>query len=204
MYTQANIINSIDSSAGEMAMRRGTIFGALFVLFGLSACVPTPYQDYMVRTYAASGGLVVEPLKDDKGLPIDNGWHIHFDGNEQTTQETAQTYGLYRAALLTLDQGFDGFEILLQYPEMFSDAWINPLSQKAQLIIIAPPPQPDFSYRMFSLNIKLVRRPFTAEPPKIFDAMALRSTLEPYVTGKKCAGNVCPHTHDYLGIKRSS
>jgi hypothetical protein len=157
----------------------------------------------MTNYYQASGGLVVEPLKDDQGRPIENTWHVHFDGNEQTSQETAQTYGLYRAAVLTLDQGFDGFEIILQYPEKFSDASRNPLLHKAQVILIPVPgaePQPDFAFRMFSINIKLVKRPFEAKPPKIFDAATLKAALEPFVKGNKCFGNVCHHPHEYLGL----
>jgi len=71
--------------------------------------------------------------------------------------------------------------------------------QKAWLIIVPVPvgrsgPQPDFS-----AEIRLLKRPFTPAPPRVFDAAALKTVLEPHVNGPKCKlGNVCPHPHDYL------
>jgi hypothetical protein len=40
--------------------------------------------------------------------------------------------------------------------------------------------------------------PVESSPPKIFNARALKAQLEPLVTAEKCAGNVCPHVHEYL------
>ena len=38
-------------------------------------------------------------------------WSVTYLGNGFTTQETAQTYWLYRCSQLTLDKGYDGFEL---------------------------------------------------------------------------------------------
>jgi hypothetical protein len=48
-------------------------------------------------------------------------------------------------------------------------------------------------------EIRLLKRPFTPEPGRVFDAAKLQAFLAPYVTGPKCGGdNVCPHVHRYL------
>src|SRR5205807_329950 len=39
-------------------------------------------------------------------------WRVSFSGNGHTTNETAQTYWLYRCAELALEKNYDGFEIL--------------------------------------------------------------------------------------------
>jgi len=45
----------------------------------------------------------------------------------------------------------------------------------------------------------MLKKPFTAHPPKVFDAVALRNALEAVVNDKKCGGgNICPHDHSYL------
>src|ERR1700730_10406328 len=48
---------------------------------------------------------------DNKELRADV-LRVRFDGNGYTSKETAQTYWLYRAAELTLEKGYAGFEIL--------------------------------------------------------------------------------------------
>src|SRR6267154_1998047 len=51
-------------------------------------------------------------------------------------------------------------------------------------------------YRAAELMLK---KPFAANPPRIFDAQALKNELDPIVKGKLCSdGNVCPHVHGYL------
>jgi hypothetical protein len=51
-------------------------------------------------------------------------------------------------------------------------------------------------------NIRMLRKPFAHNPPKVFDASLVKAALEPYVTGKKCdRGNICPHPDDYLRAK---
>jgi len=103
-------------------------------------------------------------------------FRVRFDGNIFTTFETAQTYALYRSAELTQENGFDGFEIVSETQD------------------------PDGADRVasYSTQIRLLKQPFKAAPPKVFDAAALKAALEPYVLGKKCDnGNVCPHDHDY-------
>lgn len=122
-------------------------------------------------------------------------YRLVFSGNGNTTRETTQTYWLYRAAELTLEKGFDGFEILSPIALGLGQAE-SPFI-RAQMIFIPmySPPHP-----VLEADIRLVKGPVSPQPPKLFDARSLKNDLEPYVKGeKKCSGsNVCPHVKKYL------
>lgn len=69
----------------------------------LAACeTATPYQP-VARGTAQSGGYAEIKLEDNR-------WRVTFQGNTETPRDTVETYLLYRAAELTLAQGFDWFE----------------------------------------------------------------------------------------------
>jgi hypothetical protein len=129
----------------------------------------------------------------------DGVWHVSFSGNAFTTRETVQTYWLYRCAEFTLENGYDGFEIL-------SDRMRLTLQRHVQLAASAPIPifvpgggHDSTMIHNIGADIRLLKAPFVAAPPKTFDAAEVERALEPYVNGKKCdAGNVCPHEHAYL------
>ena len=72
---------------------------------GLAACAtPTPYQPN-VRGGATSGGyseIRVEP----------NRFRVNFAGNSLTSRETVEGYLLFRAAELTVQNGYDWFTVV--------------------------------------------------------------------------------------------
>ncbi len=71
----------------------------------LSACAtPTPYAPA-----AMTAGY--NPGYSDQRLE-DNRYRITFAGNDETKRETVENYLLYRAAELTLDSGYDWFQIV--------------------------------------------------------------------------------------------
>ena len=84
-------------------LRKLIAAAAVTATLGLAACEsgPTPYQP---------GG------NGDRGfseLRIENDrWRISFKGNSLTGRETVETYMLYRAAELTLQNGYDHFTIV--------------------------------------------------------------------------------------------
>jgi hypothetical protein len=144
-------------------------------------------------TYQSSGftgGYSDEHVAEDV-------YRVKFGANGHATRETAQTYWLYRACELTLEKGFDGFEILS--PIALGAA--EPSSARVPVFFIFIPsvgggvPKPSFE-----ADIRLLKGPLVARPPKVFDARALKAALEPFVTAdKKCnSGNVCPHIKKYL------
>ncbi|HUO21950.1 MAG TPA: hypothetical protein VMU59_05480 [Caulobacteraceae bacterium] len=68
----------------------------------LAACeTATPYQP-LAPGNASQGGYAETKLNDDV-------WRVTFSGNSLTSRDTVERYLLYRAAELTVNQGFDWF-----------------------------------------------------------------------------------------------
>jgi len=134
-------------------------------------------------------------------------YRVSFSGNGYATYETVQTYWLYRCAELALQNGFGGFEILSDVRFLRDDSSPGPvmaLSEPVRLAaggrfvyvpVGAPAGRPKSS---IVGDIHLIPQPDEPRPPKIFDAARLKSSLEAFVMGDKCNGNVCPHVHAYL------
>ena len=168
---------------------------SLLIALGIAAC-STPYQATFL-----SGGYSEKQLEADV-------WRVEFDGNGFTTQETVQTYWLYRSAQLTLDKGYDGFEIVSSTSLVLSEPPSIQIAAAAgggAHYTYHPVYIPTYTggdsgpkYTVIG-DIRLLKAPIQAKPPKMFDAAQLKSTLDPYVNGKKCdMGNVCAHVHRYL------
>ncbi len=86
-------------------MKRFIVTSAAVLLLGgaLAACeTATPYQPLQAGT-RASGGYTEARIETDR-------WRVGFKGNEDTPRDTVETYLLYRAAELTVAQGYDWFE----------------------------------------------------------------------------------------------
>ncbi len=75
---------------------------AVALMGGLEACgTATPYQPRVEGAH--EGGYSEERLAPDR-------WRVLFSGNTLTSRETVESYLLYRAAELTVQQGADWFE----------------------------------------------------------------------------------------------
>lgn len=83
----------------------------------LSACeTATPYQPLGLNHSQASGGYSeyqVEP----------NRWTVSFSGNDLTARQTVEKYLLFRAAELSLAQGFDWFTTVERNTERKSSTY---------------------------------------------------------------------------------
>jgi hypothetical protein len=165
-----------------MLMRSGAgaAFAVILACVYLQGCGATKYQDM-----GWTGGF--EENEVSPGT-----WRLSFSGNGFTSQETVQTYWLYRAAEFTLQKGYDGFSVgaslhLTSFVPKTATGLV-----KAQTYSNAPDFKPAISG-----TITLLKKPVTANPPRVFDAAALRTRLEPVVKSL-CGSNVCPHFHDYL------
>ena len=166
------------------------IAGAI-VLMLLGACA-TPYQ-----SVGMGGGFTDAKLRDDI-------WRVRFDGNGHTTAETVQTYWLYRAAELTLEQGYAGFELLsdirfVSAADGESSEGNLVLTRSAPVFVPLFMPSAPVTMPQLQADIRLLKKPFEALPPRVFDAAEIKAALGDLVTGKKCAReNVCPHVHEYV------
>jgi hypothetical protein len=88
-------------------MRRsaGALAAVLALGLGLSACeTATPYQPAAPNA-AVSGGFTDQQIDDTH-------FRVTFQGNSMTARKTVENYLLYRAAELTVKQGFDWFEMV--------------------------------------------------------------------------------------------
>lgn len=87
-----------------MFRKSAPLAAAAFAL-SLAACAtPTPYQPN-VRGNAASGGFSEVRLENNR-------FRVNFAGNSLTSRETVEGYLLFRAAELTVQNGYDWFEIV--------------------------------------------------------------------------------------------
>ena len=166
----------------------------MFLAILLSGCA-TSYQ-----TMGISGGFEESNIEGDV-------WRITFGGNGYATRETVQTYWLYRCSEVALANGFDGFEILSNIQLVKNSNPEDYLGTKSSFIktggggVVYVPLYIDESNKpSIEADIQLLKLPFEARPPKVFDAHELKEVLEPIVNAeKKCdMGNVCPHVHKYL------
>ncbi|MGF1464138.1 MAG: hypothetical protein ACFB2Z_13450 [Maricaulaceae bacterium] len=73
-------------------------------LISVAACAsPTPYQ----QAFKNRPGYSEARLEDDR-------FRVQFSGNSLTDRQTVETYVLFRAAELTLQNGYDYFTIVLR------------------------------------------------------------------------------------------
>jgi len=183
-------------------MRPGKIIAALFVVAALAACA-TPYRESnaLVEAFTVPGGY--------RNTEVQPGvWRVVFSGNGNTTNETIQTYWLYRCAELAIEKGFDGFEIVSGSPLValpdFGATPSGSLLHKTASHGSAPIFIPMYGGPPAILvqrvgDIRLLHNPIMPMAGKVFDAAKLKAALDPYVNRKKCdENNVCTHEHRYL------
>ena len=103
-------------------MRRWMLALAAAVALGgsLSACeTATPYQPLAAGATAAGGYSEIK-LEDAR-------WRVSFRGNSATERERVENYLLYRAADLTVSEGFDWFEVDQRHTDKHTEAWADPI-----------------------------------------------------------------------------
>jgi hypothetical protein len=91
---------------------------AVVALLGaaLAACESaTPYQPLQTGVQA-SGGYAETRLEDNR-------WQVSFKGNAETARGVVETYLLYRAAELTLAQGYDWFEAAQRHTDTHTSGY---------------------------------------------------------------------------------
>ena len=100
-------------------MRKLLIAGLLAVTAGLAACTTaTPYQPNL-RGQSVSGGFSEVQVTQDR-------FRVQFSGNTLTNRDTVERYLLYRAAEVTLDRGYDWFEIDDRRTDRTQRTYIDP------------------------------------------------------------------------------
>lgn len=100
--------------------RNAAALAAILVLgAGLAACATaTPYQPN-IPGQQVSGGFSELRLEPDR-------FRVSFAGNSLTSRETVEGYLLYRAAELTVQQGYDWFEIVDRRTDRETRTYVEP------------------------------------------------------------------------------
>jgi predicted small lipoprotein YifL len=95
------------------------VLAAALSLTALAGCeTATPYQP-MAQGNAQYGGFT--DTKVDA-----NHWRVTFQGNSLTARDTVENYLLYRAAELTLAQGYDWFETTDHATDKQTNTYFDP------------------------------------------------------------------------------
>jgi hypothetical protein len=91
---------------------------AIAVAAGLAACeTATPYQPN-VPGQKASGGYSEVRVEPDR-------FRVTFAGNSLTSRPTVEAYLLYRSAELTVEQGYDWFNLVDRNTERETHTYVN-------------------------------------------------------------------------------
>jgi hypothetical protein len=103
-----------------MTIRTAAVIALAGLALGLSACeTATPYQPLQHGT-KVSGGF------SDQKLDADH-FRVMFKGNTDTPRATVESYLLYRAAEITIAQGYDWFETVDRHTDREKETWVDPL-----------------------------------------------------------------------------
>lgn len=102
-----------------MTRRSAALAVSALLLATLGACATaTPYQPN-IRGQAVAGGFSEARLDTDR-------FRVTFAGNSLTSRETVEGYLLYRAAELTVAQGYDGFTVVERQTDRDVRTYVEP------------------------------------------------------------------------------
>lgn len=102
-----------------MTRRFAALAASAVLVATLGACATaTPYQPN-IRGQATSGGFSEVRLDADR-------FRVNFAGNSMTSRETVEGYLLYRAAELTVAQGYDWFTVVDRQTDRNAQTYIEP------------------------------------------------------------------------------
>ena len=122
----------------------------------MAACVPTPY-----RPQTLDGGYASTRVNVDT-------FNVVFQGNAQTSRQTAQTYALYRCAELTVESGFDYFVVI---------------GGNAEVLYGSPTARPPMDTGGKNPSVVVLFRAFKGDKPSgaVYDAREVLKELGPSI-----------------------
>jgi len=103
-----------------MANKSAALSAAIALSAGLAGCVttPTPYQPY-AKSKTTSGGFSEVRIENNR-------YRVTFAGNTLTTRQTVEGYLLYRAAELTVQNGYDWFSMADRTTDRKTRTYVDP------------------------------------------------------------------------------
>lgn len=104
----------------DVPMKRLLLAVAAVGALALAGCeTATPYQPLGAPNAQASGGYSEQQIEPNR-------WRVTFAGNTLTSRETVERYLLFRAAQLTLQQGYDWFQAVDRNTERRTHTYAEP------------------------------------------------------------------------------
>jgi hypothetical protein len=100
-------------------LKRSTAIAGLAIALALGACTTaTPYQP-ATNSGSARGGYTDQQIDSNR-------FRVTFAGNSLTSRETVERYLLYRAAELTVQNGFDNFILVTRDTDTKTQTYSSP------------------------------------------------------------------------------
>ena len=101
-------------------MLRSAVASALIASAAACTTAPTPYQPYRPEvSRGVHGGYSEQRVAPDR-------FTVKFHGNELTSRDRVEGYLLYRAAELTVQNGYDWFRIIDRHTEHDVQTYVRP------------------------------------------------------------------------------
>jgi hypothetical protein len=101
-----------------MSRKSAAIIASLALSALMAACTTaTPYQPN-IPGQKVSGGFSEQRIESNR-------FRVNFSGNSLTSRETVEGYLLYRAAELTVEQGYDWFSIVDRNTDANQRTYVN-------------------------------------------------------------------------------
>lgn len=102
-----------------MTLKASTLAVVLAAATALTACATaTPYQPN-IPGQQVSGGFSEERVEQNR-------FRVSFAGNSLTSRDTVERYLLYRAAELTVDEGYDWFTLVERATDRTARTYVDP------------------------------------------------------------------------------
>lgn len=106
--------------SGQCRFLRAFSVAALILTGSACTTTPTPYQPYRAeRAGGVHGGYSDQRLAPNRYL-------VRFHGNELTSRDRVEGYLLYRAAELTVQNGYDWFLVMDRHTEHDVSTYVRP------------------------------------------------------------------------------
>ena len=172
-------------------MKNTRLFALVLFLCGCANTAKYQASDWY------SGGYKDEQISESE-------YKVYFNG-DNTDLLTIQTFWLYRASELTIEKGFNGFEILAPLPDE-KPAYSTYFRVPCLDLNLVCSHHERTPWMDAYATIRLIKGTVKPIPYRLFNAHDLKRSLDPLVKGKNCGDSglmfatskVCPHDKKYL------
>jgi len=149
------------------------IIAIVSVMLILSSCA-SGYKEFKPFSNLSMEGYKVEPVTGDV-------YRVSYRGGSYIDELHVLEHWYYTAAELALGKGFDGFEVATSNGMKGGEIVTHDRKLGIDSVTV--------SAAYFEEDIRLVKKPFESDLPKIFDARELKRKLQRFIN-KKCGPSI--------------